>query len=192
MPSETITDLEEFIRQYTSKPIDDLPECTTYWSDFSNITHELLNSKVITEAERDLYFWFGLSIEMRRSLAEHLALANVSFNNQTIPSREAAEAAKSISSPEGQINKLVEELHKLNVEDSGYAVTYAHLVLTAPEVADRIQPPVRWSEWNPCEVPPENDADQQDLNSSESGKKLGSVHKYWHDRCRVVRNMFPQ
>ncbi|KAF9439840.1 hypothetical protein P691DRAFT_768739 [Macrolepiota fuliginosa MF-IS2] len=133
---------------------------------------------------------------MKKSLVEYLALTDVSFNNWTMPTWKAVRAAacsyfhdcykrqQLISSPEGQINKLVKELHKLNVEDSGYAMTYAHLVLTAPEVADRIQPPMWWSEWNPCEVPPENDADQQDLNSS--GKKPGSVHKYWHDRCYIV------
>ncbi|KAF9439608.1 hypothetical protein P691DRAFT_690245, partial [Macrolepiota fuliginosa MF-IS2] len=121
-----------------------LLECISYWSHFHVIAHKLLNSKIITEAEWDLYFWFRLPIKMRKSFVEHLALANVSFNNWTVPSWEAVKAVacsyfnNCYKCQVCQINKLVEVLYKLNIKDSGYAMIYACLVLTAPEVADRI------------------------------------------------------
>ncbi|KAF9444026.1 hypothetical protein P691DRAFT_807982 [Macrolepiota fuliginosa MF-IS2] len=68
------------------------------------------------------------------------------------------------------IKELVETLHRLDVEDSDYAVTYARLVITSLETADRIQPPAKWSQWTRREVPP-GYMEQPNSDISEHGKE---------------------
>ncbi|KAF9449711.1 hypothetical protein P691DRAFT_790576 [Macrolepiota fuliginosa MF-IS2] len=152
--SKSVADLEKFSRERVSVPLHTLDDFAKYWNTFDGIARRLIDSKIITKAERDLYFWTGLPLDIRRSIGEQLAIADLSYHDRTVPTwRDAIQAGRfiyhdpTLSSPkqDKDIDKLVRTLHSLNVEDSNYAVAYARLLVVAPSVADRIRPPARWS-----------------------------------------------
>ncbi|KAF5352336.1 hypothetical protein D9756_006303 [Leucocoprinus leucothites] len=150
---KTIADLEKITRDYAAGSIDSLDEFAKYWNEFDGVARGLVEAKIISKAERDLYFWIGLPYATRKAIGQQLATTDLAFHDRLIPAwRDAILAGRHVfhdpsttSKQEKEIDKLVRTLHGLSVDDSNYAVAYARLLVAAPNVADRILPPSRWT-----------------------------------------------
>ncbi|KAJ3574440.1 hypothetical protein NP233_g1772 [Leucocoprinus birnbaumii] len=151
--NKALSDLEKLSRDHCSGPMGNLDEFAKYWNDFDNIARGLVDAKAISRAERDFLFWSGLPHATRKALGRHMASVDLAYNERLIPTwREAIQAGRHVfrdpstmPKQEKDIDKLVRALHGLSVDDSNYAVAYARLLLAAPNVADRIPPPSRWT-----------------------------------------------
>lgn len=169
-PTKSIADLEKFVREHAVGSLQTLDDFAKYWNDFDAIARNLLENKLINKAERDLYFWTGIPHAARKSIGQQLSATDLSYHERLIPpwrdviqagrivfndpavriiglySRQYSVSMQLDSSKQSQdIDKLVRTLHGLGVDDPNYAVAYARLLVTAPAVADRIQPPPRWT-----------------------------------------------
>ncbi|KAF7784905.1 hypothetical protein Agabi119p4_1070 [Agaricus bisporus var. burnettii] len=151
---KSISDLEKFTQDRAAGSLLSLDEFAKYWNDFDAIARILLENKLMNKAERDLYFWTGLPFTVRRSIAQQLTTTDLAFHDRLIPTwRDAIQAGRIVfhdpsldsTKQSKDVDKLVRTLHGLGVDDANYAVAYARLLVAAPAVADRIEPPLRWT-----------------------------------------------
>jgi hypothetical protein len=95
--NRSIAELEKLIRESASGSFDALDDFAKYWNEFDAVARNLIEAKIISKAERDLYFWTGIPYATRKSIGQHLATTDPSYHERFIPTwRDAIEAGRFI------------------------------------------------------------------------------------------------